>query len=264
MQLDWRSYDDVAEIYERVHAPRFAEPARDLVALAGVAPGWKVLDVGTGTGVVGAAAIATGAEVVGVDPSPGMLAVARRQRPELPVYEAEAIDLPFPAGSFDCVLAGFVVAHFAKPDTALFDVLRVTRPGGTIAVSAWADRQDTFTSTWLDLVHDVVPKEVLDAAMAQAIPHHDRFRKADVLSQVLHEAGVRKIRIERTVYEWHYTRAEYLEGLQTWATARFVRGMLDDIAWDRLLLRAAEVFSARFPDPLHDRRAVLLASGVKG
>jgi hypothetical protein len=30
---DWRSYDDVAVIYERVHAPRFADPARDLLAL---------------------------------------------------------------------------------------------------------------------------------------------------------------------------------------------------------------------------------------
>jgi ubiquinone/menaquinone biosynthesis C-methylase UbiE len=53
---DWRSYDDVAETYERVHAPRMGAIARDLVAIAEVRPGARVLDVGTGTGVAAAAA----------------------------------------------------------------------------------------------------------------------------------------------------------------------------------------------------------------
>ena len=48
---DWRTYDDVAEIYERVHAPRFAEVARDLLALAQLEPPSRVLDIGTGTGI---------------------------------------------------------------------------------------------------------------------------------------------------------------------------------------------------------------------
>jgi ubiquinone/menaquinone biosynthesis C-methylase UbiE len=260
---DWRSYDDVAEIYERVHAPRFAEPARDLVALAGVTPEMTVLDLGTGTGVVGTAAQAAGASACGVDPSAGMLAMARKVRPDLPVAAAEAIDLPFRNGAFDAVLAGFVLAHCANPNTALFDVLRVTKPGGTIAVSAWADRRDVFTSTWLELVHGVVPKEMLDSALDKAIPHHDRFRKADALSEALHRAGIRKIRVERVAYEWRYPLADYVEGLQTWATARFVRGMLDDDAWDGLIVRANDVFAERFPDPLDDRRTVLLAAGVK-
>ena len=47
---DWRSYDDVAETYGRVHAPRFAEAARDLVKALGIVEGERVLDVGTGTG----------------------------------------------------------------------------------------------------------------------------------------------------------------------------------------------------------------------
>ena len=47
---DWRSYDAVAETYARVHAPRLAEPASDLVEIADVRQGWRVLDVGSGTG----------------------------------------------------------------------------------------------------------------------------------------------------------------------------------------------------------------------
>ena len=192
-----------------------------------------------------------------------MLAVARRVRPDLPLVRAEAIDLPFRSGTFDAVLAGFVLAHCVDPGTALYDVLRVTKPGGRIAVSAWADGSDAFTRTWLELVHGAVPKEVLDTALTKAVPNHERFRRSDALSEVLHEAGVRKIRIERVAYEWTYALGDYVEGLRTFATARFVRGMLGDASWERLLERARTVFAERFPDPLHDRRNVLLAAGVK-
>jgi ubiquinone/menaquinone biosynthesis C-methylase UbiE len=264
MSEDWRSYDGVAETYERVHAPRFAEVAADLVALAGIAPGMTVLDLGTGTGVVGAAARAAGAGAVGVDPSFPMLRIARAVRPSLPVALAEAIDLPFRPATFDAVLAGFVLAHCARPDTALFDVLRVTKPGGTVGVSAWADGRDAFTAAWLEIVHGAIPKDVLDAALAGAIPHHDRFRKAAGLSEDLHRAGLRTIRVERMAYEWTYAQDDYVDGLQTWATGRFVRGMLDDGSWERLMERTRAVFAERFPDPLHDRRTVLLAVGTNG
>ena len=66
----WRSYDDVAEIYERVHAPRLAGPARDLVAFAEPPLGGRVLDIGTGTGVAAeaaAAAVGDGGLAVGID-----------------------------------------------------------------------------------------------------------------------------------------------------------------------------------------------------
>ena len=129
---DWRSYDDVAETYERVHAPRFAEAARDLVgalAIARRASGCSMS--GTGTGAAADEVARTGAKVVGVDRSLGMLSVGHRERPSLPSLAAEALDLPFRDRTFDVVMGNFVFAHFAKVETALFDLTRVLAPSGT-------------------------------------------------------------------------------------------------------------------------------------
>ena len=59
-----------------------------------------------------------------------MLNVAHAVHPELRLAAAEAIDLPFRDGSFDAVVGTFVLAHFAKVDTALFDIVRVFREQG--------------------------------------------------------------------------------------------------------------------------------------
>jgi ubiquinone/menaquinone biosynthesis C-methylase UbiE len=264
MTGDWRSYDGVAATYERVHAPRFAEPARDLVALAGLANGARVLDVGTGTGVVAAAARDAGAAAVGIDPSLDMLAMARRDRPTVPVVAAEALDLPFRDGVFDAVTAGFVIAHFANPETALFDMRRVLATGGRLGVSSWADGADAFSETWLELIYGLVPKEMVEPSLAGVVPNRERFRRPAVLGDTLSEAGFRHVRVEKQVYEWRYPQEEFVAGLEIWATARFARGMVGEEAWATFRERARDTFAERFPDPMHDRREVLLAIGTKG
>jgi ubiquinone/menaquinone biosynthesis C-methylase UbiE len=260
---DWRSYDDVAATYERVHAPRFAEPARDLLALAGVHAGQRVLDVGTGTGVAAEAARSLGADTIGVDASLQMLRVGHAAHPGLRVAAAEAIDLPFANGTFDAVVGTFVLAHFARVDTALFDIVRVTKPGGTVAFTSWADGRDAFADTWLELVSDAVPKELLEPSVARAIPNHDRFTDRANVEDALHDAGLRHVRTEPARYEWRYPLDDYLDGLEVWAVGRFAKEMLGPEGWTAFRARARSVFADRFPDPLHDRRDVLLATSVK-
>jgi len=260
---DWRSYDDVAATYERVHAPRFAEPARDLLALAGVQAGLRVLDVGTGTGVAAEAARSLGADAVGVDASPEMLRVGRAAHPELRLAAAEAIDLPFANGTFDAVVGTFVLAHFARVDTALFDIVRVVKTRGTVGFTSWADTRDAFGDTWLELVTDVVPRELLEPSVARAIPNHDRFTRRAAVEEALHDAGLRHVRTEPATYEWSYALDDYLDGLEVWAVGRFAKEMLGPESWTAFRARARSTFADRFPDPLHDRRDVLLAIGVK-
>ena len=256
---DWRSYDDVAETYERVHAPRFAEPAADVVALAEVAEGTRVLDVGTGTGVAAEAAARQGAWAVGVDRSTGMVSVGRRSRPDLRLVAGDAIDLPFASRSFDVVVSSFVLAQFTKAETALHDIVRVLRPGGVLAVSVWADRLDDLQGAWTDLALQVVPKDLLIDAMKRAQPGRDRFADKDHLQQALARAGLERIRVESRRYRFTYGLDEYVDGLGAFSTGRFVRGMLGESGWASFLERAKAAFRDRFADPVGDSRDALLA-----
>lgn len=260
---DWRSYDSVAETYARIHAPRLAEPARDLVALTGVGPGKRVLDVGTGTGVAATAAAAAGGDVIGIDEAQGMLVQARAADGGLRLAAAGVIDLPFRGGAFDAVIGSFVIAHFTKYETALADMLRVLKPGGRFGVTAWSDGVDDLTRTWLDLVGTVVPREVLQTAMNERLPWRERFRDRAAVEETLMTAGVRQVRTEVRTYRFQYALEEYVEGLGTWATGRFVRSMLGEAAWNAFIERVHVAFADRFADPLTDRREVLFATGVK-
>jgi ubiquinone/menaquinone biosynthesis C-methylase UbiE len=261
---NWRTYDRVAETYEAIHAPRFTAPAIDLVAEAAIRDGERVLDLGTGTGLVAQAAHDAGARVVGIDGSTAMLAVAHRARPALQLVAADAIDLPFRPMTFDVAIGGFVLAHFTKPDTALFEVLRVLKPRGRVAFSVWADRSpDAFEQAWEELVRSVVPPRMLSSAAQEAVPGRERFARRETLQEVLYDAGIRNVRLEKRRYQWSYRRDDYVEGLGVWARGRFLRDMLGDAGWESFLERARADFAQRFPDPLQDFRDVTLAIGAK-
>jgi ubiquinone/menaquinone biosynthesis C-methylase UbiE len=260
---DWRSYDDVAETYERVHAPLFLEIADDLVDLVTVESGARALDVGTGTGVAAQTLADRGASVVGIDPSLGMLRVAKRVRPGVPVVAAEAIDLPFKDATFDVVTGNFVLAHFTKYQTALFDIVRVLRPGGRLAVSSWSDGPDAFQEAYLEQIRAVVPRELLNSAYAGAAPWHEKFRHREAVEEALSRAGLRSVRTEAARYRWTYSLDDYLDGLTVWATGRFVRDMLGDAGWVSFRERLRDAFAERFTDPLNDFREVILAAATR-
>jgi ubiquinone/menaquinone biosynthesis C-methylase UbiE len=260
---DWRSYDDVAETYERVHAPRFSEVARDLVELAGVSAGQRVLDVGTGTGVGAEAAAATGATVVGLDASPGMLAVGRRQRSSIRFVAGEAIDLPFADDTYDVVTGNLVIGHFTRYNTAIPDMIRVLKPGGQLALSSWADTRDNLQDTWIALAESVVPREVLRSAMNEAYPWGEHFTDRARLEQALLDADLRHVRTESRRYRFRYARDEYVDGLSAFTVGRFLREMLGDEGFASFMDRARATFAEQFADPLNDFRDANLAVATK-
>jgi ubiquinone/menaquinone biosynthesis C-methylase UbiE len=236
------------------------------VDLANIGPGARVLDVGTGTGAVArAASTAAGAEglVIGVDASMPMLAQARAQGGAPTYAAAEAIDLPFRDQAFGAVLSGFVLPHFTRYETALFDMLRVLATGGTFGVSTWGPSEDEFQRAWREICEQYVEHEVLRDAMATAVPWEERFADPERLKMALHDAGVRDILISRRQYRFQMTTEDYLAGRESAASGRFLRQMLGEEMWERLQARAREVFAERFDERFYDFRDVNMAVGFK-
>ncbi|HEY0722094.1 MAG TPA: class I SAM-dependent methyltransferase [Gammaproteobacteria bacterium] len=103
---------------------------------AGLKPGMRVIDVGTGTGLVAreAAAIVGDPELVkGVDPSTGMMA-----QTTVPVgvelFQGRAEQLPFPDASFDFLSMGYALRHISDLSVAFTEFRRVLKPGGKLCL----------------------------------------------------------------------------------------------------------------------------------
>lgn len=256
----------MAEAYGRVHAPRTALPARDLVRLVGVQPGARVLDVGTGTGAVALEAAAVAGDqgvVVGIDSSIAMLRRAIADG-DGPLYAAAtAIDLPFHDEAFTHVLASFVLSHFVRYETALFDMVRVLRPGGQIGVAAWGRGEDEFSRAWQELAEQYAGRELLRDARKRAMPWAELFEDAGRLKSALYDAGLREVQIEHREYRFQETTEEYLEARETGAVGRFLRQMLGEKLWATFQARSRQVFTERFPPRFSDFRDVNLAVARK-
>ena len=115
--------------------------AARLVKFANVRAGQNVLDVACGTGVVAITAARIGAHVRGIDLTPELLERARENARiasvEIDFREGDAEALPFDDGAFDVVLSQFGHMFAPRPEVALAQMLRVLKPGGTIAFATW-------------------------------------------------------------------------------------------------------------------------------
>ena len=112
------------------------EPLLDELKLS---KGDRVLDVGTGPGLVAAVAAKRGANPIGLDFSETMLTEARRVYPDIEFRAGSGEALPFGDNAFDVVVGNFVLHHSGAPDKVMTEAFRVLHPGGRMGFTVWAD-----------------------------------------------------------------------------------------------------------------------------
>jgi mycothiol synthase len=147
----WRSYRDVdaagdpgslsGQLDDIASVPFVAAEKRRSLALLELAPGGTVLDVGCGNGPELerlAEIVGRRGHVVGLERSTALIADARsrgRERRPIELVHGDAAALPFGDGEFDACRADRTLQHLDRPEVALREMARVTRPGGRVVVT---------------------------------------------------------------------------------------------------------------------------------
>lgn len=101
-------------------------------------PGMRILDLAAGTGTSANEYAKAGADVVACDFSSGMIDEGRKRYPHLEFVQGDAMDLPFEDNSFDVVTISYGLRNVHDPHLALREMLRVTKPGGTLLVAEFS------------------------------------------------------------------------------------------------------------------------------
>ena len=148
----------------------FQEWTSRVMDAAQIRSGHRVLDVACGTGVLArdaAMRVQPTGFVAGLDPIPGMLALAEQITPTVDWWEGVAESLPFPDQSFDTVVSQFGLMFFSDRRQAISEMLRVLKPQGQLAVAVWdsIDRIPAYLIE-VDLLERVAGKRAADALRA--------------------------------------------------------------------------------------------------
>ena len=189
------SYDEFMGRWSRRLAPRFID-------FVGLGAAKRVLDVGSGTGVLARALLdaAPELEVVGVDPTAAYVEYARRSVPSPRArFEHGAADaLSFADHSFDATLSLLVLQELPDAPSAVREMARVTRQGGTIATCKWDFRNGMpMLSLFSQAAEAVAPEAVARRrAEIEARPAYDSIEKIVALWEACRLAGIRPAVLE--------------------------------------------------------------------
>lgn len=162
--------DRIAALQDR-RADALAERVRAFVPVTGDE---RVLDAGTGTGALAFALAPLVREVVGVDVVPELLERARERAASVPnvtFAEGDITRLEFELGAFDLAGTLRTLHHVARPELAMAELARVTRPGGTILVADQIAPNDPLAALELDRF-----ERARDPSHARTLPDVD-FRQ---------------------------------------------------------------------------------------
>jgi demethylmenaquinone methyltransferase / 2-methoxy-6-polyprenyl-1,4-benzoquinol methylase len=217
-----RHYDVLSAALSFGQDPRWR---RALVSAVAPAPGERVLDVATGTGMVAAELLSRcDCLVVGVDQSAEMLSTARKRfagraghrgsdpataarSPRVELIEGQAEALPFADGSFDALTFTYLLRYVDDPQATMRELARVVRPGGRVAslefgVPPWAPARAAwrlYTAVGLPVLGRLVSREWADVGRFLG-PSIRRFYERHPVGRIIgywQEAGLEHVVVRR-------------------------------------------------------------------
>lgn len=209
------AWDAIAQGYDRYVAPQEVDLANEALRLVELEPGERFLDVAAGTGGLSLPAARLGADVLATDWSPAMIDrfEARVREEGLSTTEGRVMDchaLDLPDDGFDVTGSQFGVMLVPDQPRALREMVRVTKPGGRVLVIAYGSPEEfEALQIFIGGLKAVVP----DFAGLPDDPPPLEFQVSDpdVLRQRLTEAGLKDVRVERTV-----ERPAFASGQEMW------------------------------------------------
>lgn len=254
-----------ARAYEDLFVPALFQEWADRVAdAADIQPGQRVLDVACGTGVLARQAlerVAPGGTVAGLDPAPGMLAVARDCCRAVEWHEGVAESIPLPDATFDAVVSQFGLMFFPGRAAAIQEMLRVLVPGGRLAIAVW----DSLENTPLyDAQVQLLTRLAGDAA-GDALRAPFCMGDPDELHQLFGSAGVESLEVRRLPGTGIFPSLDTLvqADLRGWLPLMGVH--LDEDQIEEILVASRELHAGSvLPDGrLRFESPALIASGRK-
>lgn len=233
-----------AATYEELMVPTLFEPwVHKKISLAEVQPSDRVLDVACGTGAVARAAADRTAidwTVCGLDPNPGMLAVAEEKAPGIVWKEGVAEEVPCSTNAFDVVFCQFGMMFFEDPTKALREMSRVLAPGGRCIVSVFDSLDYVPGYNVLTRVFE----QIVGAEVAQALQHPFSMGNKNELQSICDDAELSSAKITTHEAAAHFpdVRTMVLADVKGWFP--FAGIELDDEQIEHVIQQAESALDA--------------------
>ena len=186
---------DWAEIEDENSRPLF-EAVFDAT---GVGAGTRLLDVGCGSGLACAIAAGRGAEVSGLDASPGLLEIARERAPAADFRPGDMASLPWDDDTFDVVTYMNTFFFASDRETTLGEAGRVARRGGRVAITTWTAPENVELTAYIAAVGPLLPPSPVDLEL---------FMPVAELEALARTAGLEPARTLELDWSWEYADLE--------------------------------------------------------
>lgn len=155
--------------------------AEQFVERLDIKPGMKVLDVACGSGNLAIIAAQKGADVTGIDIADNLVEAAKKRAERLGLNikfeQGDAEDMPYSDGEFDLVMTMFGAMFAPRPDVTASELVRVTKPGATIAMANWTPTG--FAGQMFKLSGKYVPPPPMPPPVLWGVPDEVAARFGD-------------------------------------------------------------------------------------